>query len=566
MRLFFGWRVRPWLPVGVALLAGGASGARAQPPAPTQEPVAPANLPAPANPQPSVPPAPAAAEAAAEAPAAATPADYETRIRQLEAIVRQMQAQQQPAGGAARGGAATTPPDAGTAPSARSGAGTGQPGAGAATPSASGGASAPGQSLPTNPAPSARFDSPATLASKPGKVKFGPGFEIKTDDEEFFFQFHNLTQFDYRGYQQGGQTPVRDTFAIPRQWFMFSGRITRPVGYFVSLQNAVDTVSMLDVFIDLNYSPKLQARIGRFKTPFTYEFLVQPIQGLLIPERSLFFNNFGQNRDLGAMAYGRLFDNSFDYAAGVFNGTRNGFVANQDSKFFSGFVNWRPFKNAEGSFLENLNIGGSVFAGNANSPPIPTQLRTAVATSGNAALGVPFLTFNNNVREIGNQAFWDLHLAYYYQQLAVIGEWASGSQDYALTSNPTLRTRLPVDSFYVQAGYLLTGETRSSAGIVKPLRPFDLREGKRGPGAWEVVGRYNYLDIGNQVFTAGLSDPNNSANRVSMTDLGFNWHMTQYMKLYFDWQHAAYNEPVIFAPGKRQTTSDMFLVRFQLYF
>ena len=74
-------------------------------------------------------------------------------------------------------------------------------------------------------------------------MKFGPGFEIKTDDEEFFFQFHNLTQFDYRGYQQGGQSPVHDTFAVPRQWFMFSGRITRPVGYFVSVAQGASTPS-----------------------------------------------------------------------------------------------------------------------------------------------------------------------------------------------------------------------------------------------------------------------------------------------------------------------------------
>ena len=97
------------------------------------------------------------------------------------------------------------------------GATLGQPGASDVTPSRSGGASAPGQSFPPNPPPSNRFQSPATLASVPGRVKFGPGFEIKSADEEFFLQFHDLTQADYRrGYQQGGQTPVHDTFAIPR--------------------------------------------------------------------------------------------------------------------------------------------------------------------------------------------------------------------------------------------------------------------------------------------------------------------------------------------------------------
>ena len=226
---------------------------------------------------------------------------------------------------------------------------------------------APGQSLPPNPAPSARFDLPATLENKKGNVKFGPGFEIRSDDDEFIFQFHNLTQFEYRGYEQYGQASVKDSFLIPRQWFMFSGRITKPIGYFVSLANGFDTVTMLDVFLDFEYDPRLRIRAGRFKTPFTYEFLVEPIQGLILPERSIFFNNFGQNRDVGVMAYGRLFKNTLDYATGIFNGNRNGYVATADSKFISSFINWKPFINAEGSILENFNIGGSVFGGNDNS-------------------------------------------------------------------------------------------------------------------------------------------------------------------------------------------------------
>jgi hypothetical protein len=49
-------------------------------------------------------------------------------------------------------------------------------------------------------------------------------------------------------------------------------------------------------------------------------------------------------------------------------------------------------------------------------------------------------------------------------------------------------------------------------------------------------------------------------------DLGFNWHLTQYLKLYFDWEHSDFNNPVLFAPGRTQKTSDMFIARFQLYF
>ena len=53
----------------------------------------------------------------------------------------------------------------------------------------------------------------------------------------------------------------------------------------------------------------------------------------------------------------------------------------------------------------------------------------------------------------------------------------------------------------VQAGYLLTGETRSSVGIVKPLHPLDPRPGHFGLGAFELTGRYDYLNVGREAFT-----------------------------------------------------------------
>ena len=603
MRFQIGRRLVPGLGLGVALLIGVDSRVTAQapeptqetaappaapaapaaptppaapaapaPPAPTAEPAAPpVNLPPPANPAPATPPAEAAANSAA---VPGTPADYEARIQQLEAIVRQMQAQQvsgSSGGGGSGGGvgggggASTTAPDPGTA-AGRPGANPGQGGAGSATPSASGGASAPGQSLPVNPSveQAVRLPGDPGEQARQGQVRAG-----LRDQERRRGVLPPVPQPHpdrLPGVSAGGPDPGPRHLRHPPA-VVHGQRPDHPTRrYFVSLQNAVDTVSMLDVFVDLNYNPKLQARVGRFKTPFTYEFLVQPIQGLIIPERSLFFNNFGQNRDLGAMAYGRLFDGSFDYAAGVFNGTRNGFVSNQDSKFFSGFVNWLPFKGNENTLFENLNVGGSVFTGNANSPAIPSQLRTAVATTGNAALGVPFLTFNNNVRETGNQAFWDVHVAYFYNHLAVIGEYAGRGARL----QPVVQRRL--------------ADPRRRRKLLRPGRlpphrrdPQQRRDRQAAPPVRppQRPARAGCLGTHRPVQLPGRRQQRLHQRPVRREHLGqprqhdrprFNWHLTQYMKLYFDWQHAAYNQPVIFAPGRRQATSDLFLVRFQLYF
>ncbi|MFO0960208.1 MAG: porin [Isosphaeraceae bacterium] len=302
------------------------------------------------------------------------------------------------------------------------------------------------------------------------------------------------------------------------------------------------------------------------KTPFTYEFYVEPVQGLILPERSLFFNNFGQNRDMGVMAFGRVFNDRLDYAVGIYNGFRNGYYDNNDGKAISGLLNFKPFANAQDTILENLNIGGSVFAQHLMNAPVPQTFRTIVPIAGNAVFGVPFLSLNNNVREAGFSGLWDAHIAYFVGPWAVVAEYGGGRQQYALASNLSQRTSVPVQSFYVESGLLLTGETRSAVGVVKPNRPFDPRPSKFGLGAWELTARVEQLDIGRNVFSAGFADPNLWSNRVDTVSLGFNWHLNQYTKFAFMWEHMVFGSPVLYAPDRFQLTSDLFLARLQLYF
>jgi phosphate-selective porin OprO/OprP len=409
---------------------------------------------------------------------------------------------------------------------------------------------------------------PSRLVDKPTTGKFGPGFEFKSADEEFVLQFHDLTQVEFRGYQQGGQNPTHDTFAIPRQWWIFSGRITKPWEYFLSFQNGFDTFSGLDIFLNAHYDDRVQLKVGRFKTPFAYEFYTVPIQGTISPELSLFYNNFGLNRSVGGMVWGRLFNETapLDYAVGMFNADPNSFLATSDAKTVTAFVNWRPFATWEGSALENFVFGGSVLAGTQTFAPIPSTFRTVVATAGNAVNGVPFLTFNANARESGPRAFWDLHAAWYYQHLSLIAEWQSGYQDYALSTSLASHDRIGVESYYVQMGYFITGETVSGRNIVRPLNDFDIRHGKYGIGAIEPFTRFNSLNYTRNIFSSGLADPNLWTSNLYTAEAGLNWYLNQYVKLNFTWQHAVFGNPVQDSPTMSQKTSDLFLLRFQLFF
>lgn len=414
--------------------------------------------------------------------------------------------------------------------------------------------------------PSRRFDMPATLPNVPTLTRWGPGFQLRTADDEFDIQFHDLTQLDGRFYGIPNQKPVSDTFDIARQWFVFNGHLTRPYEYYVSFNNSFDSFSALDVFLNVNYDKRFQFRFGRFKSPFGYEFYAQPTEALASGEWSVFFNNFGMNRDVGTMLWGESVAGRIDYAAGLFNSTPNSQFDLSNPKSLIAFLNIAPFRPRKDSLLENFNVGGSVVAGDQDHAPVPQTLRTIVPTSGSNVIGVPFLTFNNNVVATGPRTLWSLHLAYFYRSLMILGEWQSGFQDYALASSTNHRVPLPVDSFYVQGSYFLTGERMASRGRVAPLHPFDLRRGRRGPGAWELFARYADLNLGRQVFTSGLADPNEWTNSLFLTDLGINWYWNPYVRVMFDWQHAGFGNPVLYRPEGFSRTSDLFMIRFQIWF
>ena len=499
----------------------------------------------PTLPEPATPPA-----EAAEAAPVGREAELEARVQQLEEMVREMSARM------------AQPPAASTGPGGRSIQNS-------PNPDESFGSSA-GAAPKTATAPLSDIDMPAPARSLPLKANFGNGFALSTEDDEFQFQFHDFTQVDYRGIFDTPNQPLNNTyrssFEIPRQWFIFNGRVGKPFEYSAIAAFGINNINLLDAFLNIHYDDRLQFKIGRYKTPFTYEFYSLPINGLPNPERSLFFNNFGLNRDVGAMAWGQLFEKRLDYAAGVFNGTRNGYFDNNSSPVLAALVNARPFGGLKGSALEFLNVGGSVMAGNELNATQPGTLRTNVPTTGPGVIGIPFLAFNSDVIESGPRTFWDAHVAWYYRSISLIAEYSGGFQDYARQATPFQRTHLGVQGFYTQAGYFITGEHVSGRGQVRPIHDFDLRRGRTGPGAIELAGRWSYLDVDNQVFANGLANPAIWSNRAGLLDVGVNWYWTQYIKVYFGWQHAEFGDPVQIDPGRNQLTNETLWLRFQVYF
>lgn len=428
-----------------------------------------------------------------------------------------------------------------------------------------------GAFVPFAPAPGYPYSNIINPNRFPLRASFGPGFLLQTEDDRFRLQIHYESQIEGRAWAQGDQLPANSGVFLPRQRFFFDGHLTKWVEYELAINRGLNNINLLNAYINLHFDDRLQFRFGRFFTPLPYDQYAISNYWLPTPERSPFTTNLGLNRQIGAMFWGYLFGERLDYAAGVFNGSRNSFESPNNNLDFVGYVNARPFQQSQRfGFAKFLNIGTSVAFGRQDQSPVPVTFRIAGGSPDANIPGVatvPFLILNPDVVERGDRLVGSVHTAYFYKSLSLIGEWQYGYGGYASAANPVSQA-VPYSGFYATAAYFLTGEEIERRTRVKPLRPLipTDKDEKRGFGAWEVAGRVAQLRLGEEVFTRGFADPARWSNSVVTTELGLNWYWNEYMKVYMFWLHGEFGNPVQYRPDRYQKSADMFWLRFQLYF
>ncbi len=412
---------------------------------------------------------------------------------------------------------------------------------------------------------------------------FADGLTWRSHDNYFSLTFHNLTQFDLRAFQPTGD-PLVDSFVLPRQRWYFVGHVSNYVRYYTAVNRDYGPLDVLDAFADFSLAGNayddrtadnepLELRVGRMKTPYTYEYVKMAENDLVAPERSVFVANLAGDRQLGAMAHGRLLDQRLEYAVGVFNGQRNSFQDFNNGKDVYTFFNSTPFLLTGMEALRQLNLGGSFNFGHEHNALSPNALRTANQVNSSAAVATvspTFLTFNSGDIENGLRAQWSADAAYYYRRLGILSGYQGGYQDYSTSATTPLRTRVPMSGYQVTMFYFLTGE-EITPRLLEPRRPLGRIDGVRGEnplrrfGAVELFTRFANLHLGGNVFTSGLA-ATTSANNANVTDVGLNWYLNAYVKLTFDWQYGAYNRPVALTPGSTTTFNNLFWFRSQIYF
>ena len=343
------------------------------------------------------------------------------------------------------------------------------------------------------------------------------GLKAVSADTNFVMNIRGYLQLDSRTFLQH-TAPGTDGFILRRVHPVISGTVFQDFEYQFMAEFGGSSPSVYDAYVNYRPCAELQLEAGRFKTPFGLEWL-QSATRISFNERSL-ATALVPLRDLGVELHGDVLGGRANYAAGVFNSVADGanaansnFDNNQE---FIGRIFLQPFKKAKTTALRGFGFG---VAGSYGS-----QLTASALTSGYKTDGQQkFFGYATGVE--GNGAHWRLSPQgyYYWGPFHLFGEYVLSDQAVKLAAAPGTTADLQNTAWQISAGWVLTGEAASFAGVT-PKHPFSLHNA--GWGAWQIVARYEELDVDDGAFPTFASAAT-SASAARAWSAGLNWWLNK---------------------------------------
>ncbi|MGA9778153.1 MAG: porin [Limisphaerales bacterium] len=381
------------------------------------------------------------------------------------------------------------------------------------------------------------------------------GFTLSSADTNFAISLHGQLQLDSRTFF-ADHNIVNDSFLLRRARPIITGTVFRDFDFNFTPDFGGNTVQILDAYLNYRYNPELQLEAGKFKSPVGLEQL-QSDAFLLFNERSL-VTDLVPNRDLGVELHGDLFGGAASYAAGIFNGAPdyNGTTVNSDSdndKAFAGRLFFQPWKTADVDWLQGLGFGvGGSYESDRNGA---AGLTPGYTTDGQQKI------FTYSAGVIANGQHWRVSPQgyYYYGPLGILGEYVISDQD---VKNGAALADLQNKAWEVSASWVLTGEDASYNGVT-PRHPFNLHAG--GWGAWQVVGRYEELNVDQSAFPTFASSTA-SASSAHAWSAGLNWYLNRNIRLNASFSHTMFSGYTGTTPAVPAQAENVFFTRIQLAF
>lgn len=136
-------------------------------------------------------------------------------------------------------------------------------------------------------------------------------------DEQFGLRIGALTQFRYLAEVEGSSVRHGFRFRVVRPTLLAHGWGDRLE--LLIVPEFAGSPELLDAVATVRILPELQFQIGQYRTWYTRHFQIT-LPLLILPDRGPVNDEFNVGRDRGVTVLGRLWDDKFEYAAGVLNG------------------------------------------------------------------------------------------------------------------------------------------------------------------------------------------------------------------------------------------------------
>lgn len=385
------------------------------------------------------------------------------------------------------------------------------------------------------------------------------GLTIASPDAANSIKLRGLVQLDSRLFF-GDDGVTNNAFVLRRARLIAEGLFAKKFSFQLVPEFGGSAVSILDANFGVAVSPALQLKFGKFKVPVGLEQL-QSDTWTFFNERSI-ANNLVSNRDLGVQASGDILGGTLNYAVGVFGGLGDGGSTNNadfdNEKEVAARLFATPFKNEAGSLLQGLSFGVGASVG---------RTKTAAARTAGYRTDGQQTFFSYTAATVGDGQNWRLSPQFDYRHgsLGVLGEYIVSTINVRPSATGA-RAELQNKSWQLAAGYVLTGEDSSYAGVV-PRTNFDLAAGTWG--AFEVTGRVANVTVDDAAFPVFASAAT-SANEATAYGLGLNWYLGKAVAFKIDYYQTNFGfnaaAPATSATPILRQDEQAFITRFQLAF
>lgn len=338
-------------------------------------------------------------------------------------------------------------------------------------------------------------------ARKPSDIEVSVkgGVTVKTRDGAFKTKLGARIMADSAWYAHDDDT-MGDGTKIRRARMSFQGLMYHDWGYKFEYEFAGDhSKGIKDAFLTYQGLDAMSFRVGNMKDPFSLQDQMSANYNLFI-ERSL-TDTFTSGRHIGAMAFANR--KNWTASIGLFGeAVQTVGQANDEGWGVASRATFAPI-NKKGSLLHFALAANYRDAGDIATLQFKQQPESHIA-------GI-------SIVDTGEMTNIDSHSKYGLEFGMVSGPLSVQSEYITTTVNRQEASGLNFDSWYLQTGYFLTGESRKYGkgkfGKVIPVSSV----GEGGIGAWELGLRYSTVDLNDQDILGGAAD--------SFT-LGLNWYAT----------------------------------------